>query len=95
MKFNKIKTPIFIALIVIAVGAFLYSLQNVNPVTKLQREDVAKDLKRFTPSESIDISQAMKLVTFDPPQMLNPPHQSPPLLLYPPTADELARLSGE
>ena len=55
---------------------------------------VAKDKARFTPENSLDISMAMGLLTYDPPHMLNPPQPGPPLLLYPPSADDLARLSG-
>jgi hypothetical protein len=56
--------------------------------------DLKKDHSRFTPSESIDVAQAMKLVTHDPPKMLAPPQSVPPLILYPPSAEDLARLSG-
>ena len=55
---------------------------------------VAKDKARFTPENSLDISMAMGLLTQDPPYMLNPPQPGPPLLLYPPSAADLARLSG-
>ena len=57
-------------------------------------KDIAKDHSRFTPSESIDVAQAMRLVTHDPPKMLVPPVASPPVLLYPPSAEDLARMSG-
>jgi hypothetical protein len=56
--------------------------------------DIQKDHSRFTPSESIDVAQAMKLVTHDPPKMLVPPQGAPPLLLFPPSSEDLARLSG-
>jgi hypothetical protein len=56
---------------------------------------VAKVNARFTPSESIDLSMAMKILTHDPPRMLNPPQEVPPLLLFPPSAEDLAKLSGE
>lgn len=58
-------------------------------------KDILKDHSRFTPSESIDVAQAMKLVTHDPPKMLAPPQAPPPLLVYPPSAEDLARLSGQ
>ena len=57
-------------------------------------KDIQKDHSRFTPSESIDVAQAMKLVTHDPPKMLAPPSNVPPLLLYPPSQEDLSRLSG-
>lgn len=56
--------------------------------------DIQKDHSRFTPSESIDVAQAMKLVTHDPPAMLAPHQSVPPLILFPPSAEDLARLSG-
>lgn len=56
--------------------------------------DIQKDHSRFTPSESIDVAQAMKLVTHDPPSMLAPHQPTPPLLLFPPSSEDLARLSG-
>jgi hypothetical protein len=58
-------------------------------------KDLVRDKARFTPSESIDVAQAMKLVTHDPPKMLAPPAPGAPLLLYPPSAEDLARLSGQ
>ena len=57
-------------------------------------KDIVKDHSRFTPSESIDVAQAMRLVTHDPPKMLVPPQGVPPLLLFPPSSEDLARLSG-
>ena len=57
-------------------------------------KDIKKDHARFTPSESIDVAQAMKLVTHDPPKMLAPPQGAPPLLLFPPSSEDLARMSG-
>ena len=57
-------------------------------------KDVAKDTSRFTPAESIDVAQAMRLVTHDPPKMLAPPVKAPPLLMFPPSDGDLARLSG-
>lgn len=57
-------------------------------------KDIAKDHSRFTPSESVDVAMAMKLVTHSAPKMLAPSEKVPPLLLYPPSAEDLARLSG-
>ena len=58
------------------------------------KKDVEQDHARFTPTASVDIAQAMKLVTHDPPSMLAPPEEVPPLLLYPPSDEDLVRLSG-
>jgi hypothetical protein len=57
-------------------------------------KDIGKDHSRFTPTESIDVAQAMRLVTHDPPKMLAPPEKGLPLLLFPPSDEDLARLSG-
>lgn len=57
-------------------------------------KDIAKDHSRFTPTESVDVAMAMKLVTHDAPKMLAPPEKIPPLVLFPPSAEDLARLSG-
>ncbi len=80
-------------LIIIALGLGLL-VMNSDVKMKVIEKDIQKDHSRFTPAESIDIAQAMKLVTHDPPQMLAPPESMPPLLLYPPSAEDLARLSG-
>ena len=58
-------------------------------------KDLVKDHSRFTPTESIDVAQAMRLVTHDPPKMLAPPQAAPPMLVFPPSAEDLARLSGQ
>ena len=44
---------------------------------------------------AIDLSMAMKMSSHDPPFMLNPPEDVPPLLLFPPSTEDLAKLSGE
>lgn len=58
-------------------------------------KDIVKDHSRFTPSESIDVAQAMRLVTHDAPKMLAPPVKAPPLLMFPPSDADLARISGQ
>lgn len=58
------------------------------------QKDLANEKRRFLPENSVDISMAMKLITHDPPSMLAPPEPGPPLLLYPPSEETLARLSG-
>jgi hypothetical protein len=54
----------------------------------------AIERKRFTPEDSVDVAMAMGVLIQDPPHMLNPPQPGPPLLLYPPSAEDLAKLSG-
>lgn len=81
----------FVLILVLGFGLLV-----MKPDLKLDviKKDIAKDHARFTPAESIDVAQAMKLVTHDPPKMLAPPESVPPLVLYPPSAEDLARLSG-
>ena len=56
--------------------------------------DLARDVARFTPEESVDLAFANGL-RHEAPRMLNPPAAVSPLLLYPPSADDLAQLSGQ
>jgi hypothetical protein len=58
------------------------------------QSDLANEKKRFLPENSVDISMAMKLITHEPPNMLNPPAPQTPLLFYPPSDETLQRLSG-
>jgi hypothetical protein len=71
----------------------LISSQDSSQEARVAR-DHKRDVARFLPQNSLDISMAMGLVTHDPPSMLNPPNPGPPLLLYPPSAETLASLSG-
>lgn len=57
-------------------------------------DDIARDHARFTPEESVDIAMAMKIVTHAPPTLESKGAPVPPLLLFPPSAEELERLSG-
>lgn len=59
------------------------------------QKDLANEKRRFLPENSVDIAMAMKLITHEPPSMLLPPDLGPPLLIHPPSAETLARLSGE
>lgn len=89
------KKWLLVALVLALVVAFAYIAVPSSPLQQKIDSDVAKVNARFTPSESIDLSMAMKILTHDPPQMLNPPQKGPPLLLFPPSAEDLAKLSGE
>lgn len=80
-------------LVVLLVLGFWYLANPTSYQAQIAR-DVLKDKMRFSPAQSLDISMAMGLVTYDPPQMLNPPQPGPPTLLYPPSEADLARLSG-
>jgi hypothetical protein len=81
-------------LVLILVLGFSWLAMPADVKMQYIANDIKQDHLRFTPGASIDISQAMKLVTHDPPSMLAPPHEIPPLLLYPPSDEDLARLSG-
>jgi hypothetical protein len=86
------------ALILLGVAVLigiLYSLVPQGVKMASIAKDIQKDHARFTPGQSVDIAMAMGLVTHEPPRMLNPPSDAPVLLLYPPSAGELARLTGE
>jgi hypothetical protein len=82
-------------LVLLLVIGFLYlvSSQDTSVQARVDR-DIKRDVARFLPQNSLDISMAMGLITQDPPTMLNPPTPGPPLLLYPPSAETLASLSG-
>jgi hypothetical protein len=81
----------FVIIIVLGMG-FLVMTRDVK--MEYISKDIQRDHARFTPSESIDVAQAMKLVTHDPPKMLAPPEPIPPLLLFPPSPEDLERISG-
>ena len=75
---KRIRAPV-LALIVVAVIFALFHFSGV-----LQWSQDARAPEVEAPSghfDTIDIQQAMGVVTFDPPKMLNPPDKIPPLLL--------------
>jgi hypothetical protein len=78
--------------VLLAIG--FWSLASKSTVATQIASAVAQDKSRFMPENSLDISMAMGLITHDPPHMLNPPQPGPPLLLYPPSAQDLERMSG-
>jgi hypothetical protein len=84
-----------IALALAVIGALIYLFASApSPLAKKIERDIAKVNSRFTPTESVDVAMAMKMMLHDPPKMLNPPKSPPPLLLYPPSDEDLERLSG-
>lgn len=81
----------FVLILVLGMGYLVWTKDvKMDAIAK----DIAKDTSRFTPAESIDVAQAMRLVTHDPPKMLAPPAKEPPMLMFPPSDEDLARLSG-
>ena len=69
MKFPK--KWLLAALVIAVIVAFAYITVTPNRLQQKIDSDVAKVNARFTPSESIDLSMAMKILTHDPPQMMN------------------------
>ena len=95
MKF-RLKTRDYWLLGLLLVVLILFGVLSA-PKTSYDEEvakDVEKDRMRFSPTNSLDIAMAMKLVTHAPPNPLAPPEPSPVTLLYPPSAEDLEKLSG-
>lgn len=92
MKRQKLLLAVLVLLLVLG---FLYivSAPDVSMESRVER-DRKRDVARFLPQNSLDISMAMGLITHDPPSMLNPPAPPPPLLLYPPSQETLANMCG-
>lgn len=98
----KRQTIVLIALVVLVALTFVWLGQQqkffpgmIQDLPARVQQDLANEKRRFLPENSLDISMAMGLITRDPPSMLAPPEMGPPLLLYPPSEETLARLSGE
>jgi len=95
MKF-RLKTSDYWLLGLVLVVLVLFGVLAA-PKTSYDDEvskDVEKDRMRFSPANSLYIAMAMKLVTHAPPNPLAPPEPSPVTLLYPPSAEDLEKLSG-
>jgi hypothetical protein len=95
MKF-RLKTSDYWLLGLVLVVLVLFGVLSA-PKTAYDDEiakDVEKDRMRFSPANSLDLAMAMKLVTHAPPNPLAPPEPSPVTLLYPPSAEDLEKLSG-
>ena len=85
---------VLLGLVIAVIVAFAYLMAPGDPLSQKISSDVAQVNARFTPSQSIDLAQAMKIVGHDSPQMLNPPAEIPQLLLFPPSDEDLMKLSG-
>lgn len=86
------KNTLLLALAGLVVVGLLYLAM---PKPSYISKDIERDHARFTPAESVDVAMAMRLVTHEAPQILAPPTVTPPLLVFPPSPDDLAKLSGE
>ena len=84
-----------LALILVLLISIM-SRQSVGYMSLQERVEIdSKNEKaRFLPENSLDIGMAMKLITHDPPSLLNPATPQPTQLLYPPSEETLARMSG-
>lgn len=82
-------------LVLLLILGFLYvvSAPDMSVEARVER-DRKRDVARFLPQNSLDISMAMGLITHDPPSMLNPPTPPPPLLMFPPSQETLANMCG-
>jgi hypothetical protein len=89
------KSYLLLAVVVAVIAAFAFLMARPNRLHQKIASDVEKVNARFTPAESIDLSMAMKIVTHEAPQILSPPEPVRPLLMFPPSAEDLAKLSGE
>jgi hypothetical protein len=90
----KRKLLVGVLVVALAIGfLWLVSGQDTSVEARVAR-DRQRDVARFLPQNSLDISMAMGLITHDPPSMLAPPTPPPPLLLYPPSPETLANMCG-
>ena len=98
MKRQYIVIAVVVVLLILTfalMGAQQKMFPGVVDLPSRVQQDLANEKKRFLPENSLDIGMAMKLITHDEPNILAPPTPQPPLLLFPPSAETLARLSGE
>lgn len=74
----------------------LYLLKDMWKWSQARRiyNDVQADQRRFDPSLSVDLQWAQKTTTHDAPSMLTS-SKSENMLVFPPSAETLAQLSGE
>jgi hypothetical protein len=98
MKRQTIVIGVLVVLLILTfllMGVQQKAFPGVFDLQSRVQQDLANEKKRFLPQNSIDISMAMKLITHEPPNILAPPSPQPPLLLFPPSKETLARMSGE
>jgi hypothetical protein len=57
--------------------------------------EVARDLARFDPNQSIDLQFANKTVSHDPPALYGKPSSTKGLLIFPPSKELLHEMCGE
>lgn len=98
MKRQAIVIGVLVILLILTftmMGAQQQMFPGVVDLQSRVQQDLANEKKRFLPQNSLDIGMAMKIITHDAPSILAPPVAQPPLLLFPPSEETLARLSGQ
>jgi hypothetical protein len=93
-RFDR-RTLGLVALLGLVAFVLLRSASGAQPTLASRVEqDHKRDVARFTPANSLDVSMAMGLTTYDKPRMLNPPGAQPLQLLFPPSDTDLEKLCG-
>jgi len=87
----KVKSKIVYWIAGAAFALALYLL--INQSTPTFTATYSKDVDRFGPN-SVDMQMAMGTLHSDPPYTMAPKPALKPLLLFPPSQDDLAKLSG-
>jgi hypothetical protein len=85
----KSKAVYFLAAAVILFALYLF----INPPAADFVATRTDDVSRFSP-DSLDVQMAMGGFTRDPPKTLASPPPMKPLLLFPPSEEDLQKLSG-
>lgn len=92
---RQTRTLLLVALVgLLAIGFLLLASKPDLSQDARVKQDRARDVARFTPENSIDVAMAMGLVTHEAPKVAHPALPTPPLLLYPPSAETLQRMCG-
>ena len=82
--------------LILVILLTIMSNQSVGAMSLQERvqKDLSNEKARFLPENSLDIAMAMKIITHDSPVLLSPAVPQPAQLLYPPSEETLARMSG-
>ena len=90
----KFRDMLLLGLVFGVAVLFVCLTHPANPAHVLVASDIQKDSARFSPYESVDVGMAMKILTHDAPRVGVMPTPVPTLLLFPPSSEDLAKLSG-
>jgi hypothetical protein len=86
---KKSKVVFWIAAAAVALALYLL----ISTSTPTFTATYSKDVDRFGP-DSVDMQMAMGNLHSDPPHIMAPPQPQKPLLLFPPSEEDLKKLSG-